>query len=128
MTAIPDALRPLLEAPAIAHLATVRPDGSPRSSPMWFLFDGERARFSHTRTRAKFRDLQANRAMTFSIHDPDDPAHYVEVRGALEEIVPDTAGSFSIELRRHYGKDPVPPDDAADRVVLVMRIDRVLGN
>ncbi len=128
MTEIPDALRPILEAPAFAHLATVHPDGSPQSSPMWFLFDGERVRFTHTSFRAKFRNLQANPGMAFSILDPEDPYRYIEVRGVLDEIVPDPTGAFYVELSRRYGnEDPPPPPDAADRVILVMRIDRVLG-
>jgi len=31
----------LLDKPTFAHLATVRPDGSPQTSVMWFAWDGK---------------------------------------------------------------------------------------
>ncbi len=128
MPEIPDTLRPLLEAPTIAHLATVRPDGTPQSNPMWFQFDGQHVRFTHTTRRGKFRNLQANPGMAFSIVDPENPYRYIEVRGGLEEVVPDPTGAFYVELGRRYGDPDTPtPPDAADRVILVMRVDKVLG-
>jgi hypothetical protein len=38
---IPGSLADLVERPLIAHLATVRPDGTPQVNPTWFRFDGE---------------------------------------------------------------------------------------
>ena len=45
---LPETHLDLLERPLFAHLATVRPDGAPQSSVMWFAWDGQRAKFSHT--------------------------------------------------------------------------------
>jgi hypothetical protein len=36
----PESHADLLERPLFAHLATIRPDGSPQSSVMWFAWDG----------------------------------------------------------------------------------------
>src|SRR5438128_3348367 len=55
----------LLDRPLFAHLATVRPDGAPQSGLMWFAWDGERARFSHTRTRQKVRNLAHEPRLSF---------------------------------------------------------------
>jgi hypothetical protein len=41
---VPESHRDLFERPFFAHLATVRPDGSPQSGVMWFAWDGNRAR------------------------------------------------------------------------------------
>src|SRR5215468_11958805 len=38
---IPESLADLVERPLYAHLATVRPDGTPQVNPTWFRFDGE---------------------------------------------------------------------------------------
>src|SRR5215471_16362173 len=38
---IPQSLADLLQRPLYAHLATVRPDGTPQVNPTWFRFDGE---------------------------------------------------------------------------------------
>lgn len=55
--ALPESHRDLLEQPLFVHSATLRPDSSPQSSVMWFAWDGQRARFSHSRTRQKYRNL-----------------------------------------------------------------------
>jgi len=128
MTTIPDDLVDLIQRPLYGSLATVRPDGSPQVNPMWFDFDGTDLRFTHTTKRAKFRNLQHNPGMSFTIFDPDRPIHYVELRGSLRAAEPDPGGDYYVHLGQRYGNpDQQPPPDKADRVVLVMRIDKVLG-
>lgn len=118
---VPDSLRRLLDQPTVGALGTVRADGAPQVNPMWFEFDGERIRFTHTSTRAKFRNLQANPAMAFMVTDPDNPYSYLELRGHLAETIADPTGAYYQHLARRYGaENPPPPADAADRVVLVM--------
>jgi hypothetical protein len=56
---------------------------------MWFEFDGEHVRFTHTTRRQKYRNLQHNPSMALSITDPDDVFRYLEVAGRLVEVVPD---------------------------------------
>ena len=130
MATIPAELVHLLEEPHYGSLATVRPDGTPQVNPMWFLHDAESGtiRFTHTRSRAKFRNLQHNPAMAMCVIDAKNPYSFIEVRGRLVEVVPDPEGAFSPVLGARYGNPdtPVPPD-AADRVVLVMSIDKVVG-
>jgi PPOX class probable F420-dependent enzyme len=126
---IPDDLRDLVDRPLFAALGTVRPDNTVQVNPMWFDFDGEHLRFTHTTYRAKYRNLQANPSMSLLVIDPDDPQRYVELRGALDKIEPDPEGDFYVHLGRRYGDaDQAPPPDAADRVVLFMRIDKVAGH
>lgn len=124
-TEIPEALRYLLEEPNYGSLGTVHPNGTVQVSPMWFEFDGEKLRFTHTNKRQKFRNLQANPSMALAVFDPKDPIEYLEVRGHLEEVIPDPTGSFYDHLHRRYGGDGKIPPDAADRVILVMTIDKV---
>jgi PPOX class probable F420-dependent enzyme len=123
-----DAQRRLLELPIYAALGTVRPDGAPQVNPMWFAFDGEHLRFTHLRSRAKFRNLEANPGMAVSLLDPENPFSYLEVRGRLVDVVDDPTGAFYVELQNRYGNPSQdPPPDAAERVVLVMGVDRLLG-
>jgi PPOX class probable F420-dependent enzyme len=119
---IPVSHRHLLERPLYGHLATIRPDGGVQVNPMWYEFDGEAVRFTHTTTRQKYRNLAANPVCAMSICDPDDPSRYLEVRGVLDRVVPDPAGEFFRQLSIRYGSGDWIPDDAADRVVLVMRL------
>lgn len=126
MPAIPESHRALLDHPNIGHLATLRPDGTIQLNDMWFAFDGENLRFTHTNKRHKFRNLQRNPAMTLSVTDPDDEYRYVELRGHLADVIDDPTGSYYSELDVRYGAPlPHPPKDAADRVILVMAIDKV---
>lgn len=112
----------LLWRPLYAHLATVMPNGSPHVSPMWFSWDGEFIRFTHTIGRLKYRSIAENPEIAVSINDPQRPYHYIELRGTVERIDPDPEGTFFVELAKRY-EAPFgtnPPPDAADRVVLVV--------
>lgn len=118
----------LLERPIFAQLGTIRPDGYVQVNPMWFEYDGQFIRFTHTRTRAKFRNLQMNPAMTLAITDPTNPQRYIELRGRLTDVIADETGSFYQDLGRRYGNENTSaPPDKAERVILVMTIDAVGG-
>jgi PPOX class probable F420-dependent enzyme len=119
---VPESHRDLLDRALIAHVATVRANGEPMSNPMWFAWDGERIRLTHTRTREKFRNLQAEPRVALSITDPAESQRYLEVRGVVESTEGDAGGSFYRQLRRRYGVDPdAPMPDEAARVVVVIR-------
>jgi PPOX class probable F420-dependent enzyme len=125
---VPESHRDLLERPLIAHVATARAGGGPQSNPMWFGWDGERIRLTHTRTRQKFRNLQAEPRIALSIVDPADSQRYLEVRGVVEAVDDDRGGDFYRELRRRYGVDPdAPMPDADVRVQLVVRPTTLLA-
>jgi PPOX class probable F420-dependent enzyme len=125
---VPDSHRDLLERPLLAHLATVRADGGPQTNPMWFGWDGERIRLTHTRTRQKFRNLQAEPRVALSITDPADGQRYLEIRGVVESIEDDRGGQFYRRLRQRYGVDPdAPMPDEAVRVVVTIRPTAVLA-
>jgi PPOX class probable F420-dependent enzyme len=122
---IPTDLADLLERPLYGSLGTIRPDNTVQVNPMWFEFDGEHVRFTHTTTRAKYRNLQHNPSMSLLVTDSDDPFRYLELRGALAEVVPDPEGSFYVRLGQRYGNaDQRPPPDAPDRVILIMRVEK----
>lgn len=119
---VPDGYEHLLDLPLYGHLATVRPDGTPQVNPMWFAWDGELLRFTHTTKRQKYRNISAQPAVAMSVSDPDNPYRYLEVRGVVEEIVPDPTGAFYLHLNDRYsGPLTEPPADAQDRVIVVVR-------
>jgi PPOX class probable F420-dependent enzyme len=125
---VPDSHRDLLDRPLIAHVATVRDDGGPQSNPMWFGWDGERLRLTHTRTRQKFRNLRAEPRVALSIVDPANSQRYLEVRGVVEAVQDDVGGPVYRQLRERYGVDPdAPMPDADVRVVLVIRPTTILA-
>src|SRR3954465_10755265 len=125
---IPDSLRPLLERPLFGALGTIRPDDTVQVNPMWFEYDGEHVRFTHTSRRGKFRNLQRNPSMSLMVFDPDNPQSYLELRGRLVEAIADPEGAFYVRLGPRDGSPATqPPPDRADRVVLVMSVERANG-
>ena len=123
----PESHADLLAQPTFAHLATVRPDGSPQSSVMWFDWDGERIRMTHTKSRQKFRNLADEPRVALSIADPADPYRFLEVRGVVESVTDDDAeASFYQSLQRQYGNVyPIP--DAPERVIITIRPDKYVA-
>jgi PPOX class probable F420-dependent enzyme len=119
---IPESHVDLLERPLFAHLATIRPDGTPQVNPMWFSWDGEYLYFTNTSTRHKHRNVTANPVVAISINDSENPYRYIEVRGSVERIESDENGKFFLELANRYGmKFDGQPADAEHRVVYVIR-------
>ncbi|MGE2723039.1 PPOX class F420-dependent oxidoreductase [Mycolicibacterium celeriflavum] len=122
MVVIPAGYESLLERPLYGHLATVRPDGTPQVNPMWFAWDGEVLRFTHTTKRQKFRNIESQPAVAVSVSDPENPYRYLEVRGVVEAIEPDPTGAFYLQLNDRYsGPLTEAPADKADRVILTVR-------
>ena len=114
----------LLEQPLYGALGTIRPDNTVQVNPMWFDYIDGTLRFTHTTKRAKYRNLQLNPSMAFSIIDPVSPFHYLELRGKLIDVLPDPEGEFYVHLGKRYGNpDQTPPPDKAVRVVLVMSVE-----
>ncbi len=61
--------------------------------------------------------------MSLLVIDPDNPQRFLEVRGALTEVIPDPTGAFYVQLGKRYGDpDTQPPPDRTDRVILVMDV------
>jgi len=81
---IPDRFLPILTTKkALAHLATVMPDGSPQVTPVWFLYDGGKFIVNTARGRVKDRNMARNAHVALSIVDPDNPFAHIAVRGTI---------------------------------------------
>ena len=120
----------LLRDPNFGTLGTIRPDDTVQVNPMWVDHDEatNTLRFTHTTYRGKYRNLQLNPSMSFAIIDPVKPFQYLEVRGRLIETIPDPTGAYYVHLQNRYGNpSDVPPRDKADRVILVMSIEKALA-
>lgn len=128
-TTIPAHLEYLLEQPIFAALGTIRPDDTVQVNPMWFERFDNTIRFTHTSKRGKFRNLQHNPSMSLAVIDPQNPLVYLELRGRLIEVLDDPTGDFYVRLGQRYGNaEQQAPADSADRVVLVMSIEKALGH
>lgn len=110
----------LLSSNALAHVATLGPDGKPQNNPVWFGWDGTHVLFSQTTGRQKYRNLQSNPDVALSIVDTSNPYRYLEVRGTVAEIVDDPGNAFINSMAKKYiDQDVYPWHQPGDHRVVV---------
>jgi PPOX class probable F420-dependent enzyme len=117
MITIPDSHRDLLET-QVASLATVRRDGFPQQTEVWFLHDGGELKLSLNTSRIKTRNLQERPQCSLLILDLQNPARYLEVRGTAR-IEPDDDYAFASKVGAKYDADLKVHDGPGDRRVTV---------
>ena len=119
---IPSGYEDLLESTALADIATLGTHGEPQVTPVWFGWDGTHVRFSQTKTRQKFRNVQRDPRIALSIVDPANPYRYLEIRGRVVAIEEDPSYDFINSMAKKYlGKDEYPWHQPGDeRVVIVV--------
>ena len=119
---IPEAYKDLLETTALAHIATIGPDGAPQSTPVWFDWDGEHLLFSQTTDRQKYRNLKRDPRIAISIVDPANPYRYLEIRGVVTKIEEDPERAFINSMAKKYmGQDVYPYRPEDKRVVVYVQ-------
>lgn len=92
MTAvIPETHRSLLEAPIYVVLVTVMPDGQPQATLVWASCDGEYVYVNTARGRQKDKNMAARPMVTLFAMAPNDPYHWIEVRGEVIEMTEEGA-------------------------------------
>lgn len=119
---IPSGYEDLLESKALAEIATIGPDGEPQVNPVWFDWDGKNVRFSQTKTRQKYRNVQRDPRIALSIVDPANPYRYLEIRGKVVGIEEDPNLDFINAMAKKYlGKDKYPwHRPGEERVVIIV--------
>ena len=122
-----DATLRLLDGRNYAILATVNPDGSPHTSPMWVGRDGGDVLFSTVAGRVKHNNMLRDPRVSVTILDASDPEYYAELRGRVS-MTPDPGGELDIQLSWKYdGRDPGPDAPGAARVIVRMAVERAAG-
>jgi PPOX class probable F420-dependent enzyme len=109
-TTIPEKFLPVLtEKKALAHLATLMPDGSPQVTPVWFLYQNGKFIVNTARGRIKDRNMSLNARVALSIVDPDNPYAHLAVRGKIVRTTEEGASASIDTLAKKYlGKDKYP--------------------
>ena len=117
---IPSKYTDLLKSKALAHVATIGPDGEPQSNPVWFDWDGRHVLFSQTKTRQKYKNVQRDPHVALSIVDPSNPFRYLEIRGTVSKIEEDPEKRFINAMSKKYtGYDLYQGDRPGDERVVV---------
>jgi PPOX class probable F420-dependent enzyme len=70
-----------LARPRTGKLSTVREDGSPHVTPVWFLLDGDEVVFTTGKDTVKGRNLARDGRVALCVDDDRPPFAYVVLRG-----------------------------------------------
>ncbi len=126
MVPIPEKVHDLFTKPIVCALATLMPDGQPQVTPVWCDYDGKYVRINTARGRQKDRNMTKRAKVTVFLIDPQDPYHWVEVRGHIAEITEDGAREHINQLAHKYtGKDYVYQQPDQVRVIYKIEPDKV---
>jgi len=91
------------------HLATVLPDGSPHSIPIWAILEDGRIAFFTQATSRKARNLARDPRVALSLVDEENPYRNAQIRGRVVETVEGDAALEVIDrISRHYTGEPFP--------------------
>lgn len=118
----------ILAEPVTGTLSIVGPDGLPHSTPVWFLWrEGNIWVSTHAKRQKHLNAIRAGKG-SFSVIDPQNSSHYVELRGDIS-VIDDPDMAVRDDVVRKHGYDDGKAFDPADavRIALVLTPTRVLG-
>ena len=118
MTTLPDSAKALVDAPEVATVATVEPDGQPQLSVVWVKRDGDDILFSTLRGRRKTDNLERTPQISVLMFPKASPYTYLEVRGTAE-ITDDPSSSLIHELSQKYTQSDYPAEPEGNHRVIV---------
>ena len=106
---IPNSHLDLFKKKAFAHLATLMPDGTPQTTPVWVDYDGKNVVINTAEGRQKDKNMKRDGRVAMSIADPDNPYRYLEVRGRVVERTHQGADEHIDAMAKKYlDKDKYP--------------------
>jgi PPOX class probable F420-dependent enzyme len=118
--------RRLLDGPNMAHLATILPDGSPHSVPLWIGVEGDRLAFLTAPGSRKARNIERDPRVSVSVTDREQPFAMAQVRGRVVERLDGTEAWTIIDrISVKYTGAPYP--QRTDRVVFLIEPEHVQG-
>jgi PPOX class probable F420-dependent enzyme len=114
----------LIDRPNFAHLATLMPDGSPQSVPVWVGREGEYLIICTGEKSLKARNTRSDPRVALSIVDFDDPYSEVQIRGQVVERRPDPQLTIVDSISHKYTGKPFPFRSPEGRVALVIEVNK----
>ena len=117
-------IKRLLDGPNFVHLATLMPDGSPQSVPVWAGRDGDRIVICTGENSLKAKNTRRDPRVGLSIVDFDDPYAEVQIRGRVVERRPDPELKVMDPISRKYTGKPFPFRNPEGRVALMVEVEK----
>jgi PPOX class probable F420-dependent enzyme len=130
---LPESARQLIESDALAHLATINPDGSPQVTCIWVGLDGDEIVSAHLTDQQKLRNVRRDPRIALTLEgreiQPPGLKQYLVVHGRarLEE----GGGPELLQRLAHTYLGPdvkfPPMDDPPRGHVMRITVERIGG-
>ena len=125
MLGLTDERRRFLASMPNAVLATVRRDGSPQVSPVWFLWDEPELLISTVRGAAKTANIRRDPRVVACIDDPET-GRYASLSGECRIVEGVRVEPMTLALIRKYRSEQLAQEhwqrirEPGDRIILVV--------
>ncbi|MEU0909689.1 PPOX class F420-dependent oxidoreductase [Streptomyces althioticus] len=123
---LPPEAQAMLRRPNPCVMATLRSDGSPVSTPTWYLWEDGRVLINMDEGRVRLRHLRNDPRITLTVLDAGDWYTHVTLIGRVTEMRDDEGLADIDRLSRHYGGDAYPNRDR-HRVSAWVEVERWHG-
>ena len=132
MAVVPESLRALVNGGALAHVATLEPDGSPHVTVVWVGWDGDDLVSGHMSRRRKVRNAMRDPRAVVSLEASKEPGQFLVPYAVLTTTVSvEEGGAWDLlnRLAKIYldAGATFPAPRAEGGFVLRYRIDRIGG-
>jgi len=125
---MPNALSPeakqLIDHPNFAHLATLMPDGSPQSVPVWIGREGDHLVICTGEGSLKAKNTRRDPRLALSIVDSTNPYEEVQIRGRVIERRADPDLKTLDPISHKYTGKPFPMRNPEGRVALIIEVEK----
>ncbi|WGD44333.1 PPOX class F420-dependent oxidoreductase [Streptomyces cathayae] len=123
---LPSEADDLLRRPNPCVMATLRSDGTPVSTPTWYVWEDGRALISLDEGRVRLKHLRRDPRVTLTVLDEENWYTHVTLVGRVVELKDDEGLADIDRLSRHYTGNPYP-DRVRARVSAWIEVDRWHG-
>ncbi|MGF0117879.1 PPOX class F420-dependent oxidoreductase [Promicromonospora sp. Marseille-Q5078] len=120
---LPDLARTLVAEPHVAHLATLLPDGSPHSVPLWVAWEGDRLAFLTSLRSQKARNVDRDPRVAVSVSHTERPWEMAMLRGRVDRVLMgDTGWAVVDRIARVYTGADYPRGE--ERIAFLVEVER----
>ncbi|MFJ4693208.1 PPOX class F420-dependent oxidoreductase [Streptomyces sp. NPDC088766] len=116
----------LLSRPNPCVMATLRSDGTPVSTPTWYVWDDGRVLISLDESRVRLKHLHRDPRVTLTVLDGENWYTHVTLIGRVAEFHDDEGLADIDRISSHYTGNPYP-DRVRPRVSAWIEVERWHG-
>ena len=125
MTSLTADAKQLLDRANFAHLATLMPDGSPQSVPVWIGREDAHLVICTGEGSLKAKNTKRDPRVAISIVDFHNPYEEVQIRGRVVERRSDSGFKMMDPISHKYTGKPFPFRSTEGRVALIIEVEKV---